>query len=71
MRSGREVLSFNNKEWLCVSVQSPLGAVTLARRLPPLGTPEAEKRHLAPRVTRQFDLSNHPGLTTRRVRSRR
>jgi hypothetical protein len=71
MRSRREAVSFDSKEWVWVSVQSPLGAVMLARRLPAVAHPNPAGRELVDGLSRRFDLSNHPDLATKRVRSRR
>ena len=72
MRNRHEGGSFGGKEWACVSAQSPLGPVTLARRLPAVP-------HRAPRasedvlnwVIRRFEPSSQPGLIMMRVRVRR
>jgi len=63
---------FNEQEWACVSVQAPLGAVILARKLP------AEPFHLARAsgaasnwISRRFALSNPRDSVMKRLRSRR
>ena len=68
MQSRNEVVPFDNHEWVCVSVQSPLGAVILARRLP-AATLEPEESSKA--VNRQFGPSNHRDSAAKRPRSRR
>lgn len=71
MRSRNES-PFDEREWACVSVQAPLGAVTLARKLP------VEPFHLARAsgtmsnwISRRFASSNPRDLAVKRPRSRR
>jgi hypothetical protein len=72
MQSRHERLSFDSKEWVCVSVLSPLGAVMIARRLPAIARRGARVANGASNgATRRFDLSNHQGSAMKRVRSRR
>ena len=72
MKNRHEAASFDPSQWVCVSVQSPLGAVTLARRMPLITRRSAAiKRELLDGVTRRFDLSTQPDPAARRARSRR
>ena len=71
MRSRNES-PFDEQEWACVSVQAPLGAVILARKLP------AGPFHLARAsgaasnwISRRFAPSNPRDLAMKRLRSRR
>ncbi len=72
MQSRHEALSFGNKDWVCVSVQSPLGAVMLARRIPLIPRRVVRVRSgVLNGASRQFGLSSQPGLAMKRARSRR
>jgi len=72
MRNRRESMSIGGKEWACLSAQSPLGPVMLARRLPavtrraPRASEDATKG-----VIRRFEPSSQPGSIMMRVRVRR
>ena len=72
MRPRHEALPLNERDWNCVSVQSPLGVVMLARRRPArLSWPARTGREFADWITRQFAPSNPPDSAGKRVRSRR
>ena len=68
MQSRNEVVSFDSKDWVCVNVQSPLGAVMLARRLPSLSD---RSNALARELSRQFEPNTQRDPATKRPRSRR
>ena len=70
MQNRHEPTSVDGKEWACVSVQSPLGAVRIARRLP-ASARRAGTRRADAGIIRQFAPSSPPGLTMRRLRLRR
>lgn len=61
--------------WMRVSVQSPLGTVRLARRLPALPRRENQDNRASGEVSnwiiRRFELSNQQGTAARRLRLRR
>ena len=60
-------------DWMCVSVQSPLGVVKLARKLPTLKARNQRRPGggVADGSIRQFEPSIRPVPATPRVRSRR
>lgn len=62
MRSRHES-PFNEQDWSFVNVQSPLGQVRLARKLPTLAPGRTAIRRSVP--------SNPPGSTTKPARYRR
>ncbi len=63
---------FNEREWACVSVQAPLGAVILARKLPTEPTHAARASGMmSDWIMRRFAPSNPRDLTTKRLRWRR
>jgi hypothetical protein len=71
MQSKREKISFNQRDWIFVTVQSPLGAVMLARKVPPAtsraartSAAEGLNRRSAPRI-----LSDPSGKKARSRRS--
>jgi hypothetical protein len=71
MRNRHEPLSFDLKEWACVSVQSPLGAIRIARRLPVAARRAAKRVRPDAGTIRRFAPSSPAGLIMRRVRLRR
>ena len=72
MQSRPEPLFLNEREWTWVSVQSPLGAVTLARKLPTVSSRAAQtRRALVISISRRFALSSRQDSATKRPRSRR
>jgi hypothetical protein len=66
MQSRHESSSFNERDWNYVSVQSPLGQVRLARRLPSAG-----QFRRSGKIIRRSVLSNLLDLAVKPVRSRR
>lgn len=71
MRSKNES-PFDAQEWACVSVQAPLGAVTLARKLPARPFhPARASGAVSNWISRRFAPSNPRDLTVKRLRSRR
>ena len=72
MQSRRERPAFNERNWNCVSVQSPLGAVLLARKLPSAAArPSRPSGTLSNWINRRFALSNQRDSATKRIRWRR
>lgn len=72
MRKRHEGLSFGGKEWACVSAQSPLGLVTMARRLPTAGRRAPTKsENVSDEIIRRFEPSSQPGSVVLRLRVRR
>lgn len=67
MRNRLEAVEFSAREWACARVQSPQGPVLLARKLP-TARPSMD---VTDWISRRFAPGNLPGLTIRRVRSRR
>jgi hypothetical protein len=70
MRTKHESSSLNAREWTLVTVQSPLGAVMLARRLPVISKRDTRANGEVP-INRRFASSNPLDPVTKRVRSRR
>ena len=68
-------MSEDGQGWMRVSVQSPLGTVRLARRLPALPRRENQDNRASGEVSnwiiRRFELSNQQGTAARRLRLRR
>ena len=62
-------------DWMCVKVQSPLGPVRLARKLPASKGRNQSRPRLGPAasdlIIRRFEPSNPPASATSRLRSRR
>lgn len=67
--------SQDGQGWMRVSVQSPLGPVRIARRLPELPRRENQDNRASGEVSnwiiRRFELSNQQGTAARRLRLRR
>ena len=65
----------DSQGWMRVNVQSPLGTVRIARRLPELPRRENQDNRASGEVSnwiiRRFELSNQPGTAARRLRLRR
>jgi hypothetical protein len=61
MRSRRDVVLFDSREWVCVNVQSPLGAVKLARRLPLTARRDPPAREQPVRLNRLPGWNSRPG----------
>ena len=70
MRSRRDRPGFNEPNWSCVSVQSPLGEVLLARKLPANGA-RTLRSGSTTTFSRRFVPSNQRDSATKRVRWRR
>lgn len=70
MRSRREAVVLDERNWTCVRVQSPLGVVTLARKLP-----ATVARPLRPGgttwISRRFVPNTQRSSATKRIRWRR
>ena len=68
-------MSEDGHGWMRVSVQSPLGTVRLARRLPALPRRENQDNRASGEISnwiiRRFELSNHQGTAARRLRLHR
>lgn len=62
---------FNEMEWVCVSLQAPLGTVILARKLPMVPPVTLPNSAVALSIIRRSGPSNQPNSATKRVRSRR
>ena len=75
MQSRHEAPSHDGKDWTRVSVQSPLGPVRLARRLPSVPPRENLDKRASGEVSnwiiRRFELSTPPAPAARRPRPRR
>ena len=75
MQKRFEALLHHGKDWMLVSVQSPLGPVKLSRKLPSLKARNQRRDRLdgtgADEIIRRSEPSNPPGPATRRVRLRR
>src|SRR5688572_27722734 len=70
MQNSHESLSFDRKHWACVTVQSPFGPVTIARRLP-TQTQQLARATADFSTIRRLDLSSPSNSAAKRVRSRR
>jgi hypothetical protein len=71
MRNRHEVSSFNEHDWTCVKLDSPLGAVMLARKVPVVWRSTRWIGVVSNSIIRRFASNSPPGLTTRRFRWRR
>lgn len=63
--------SFSERDWTCVNLQSPLGTVVFARKLPTTPRPARPSGAVSDWINRRFASSNPPESTTKRPRSRR
>ena len=72
MQSRPEPRLYNERDWSWVSVQSPLGAVTLARKLPTVPSRASQpRRTIVISISRRFALNSRPDSATKRLRVRR
>jgi hypothetical protein len=63
---------FNEREWACVRVQAPLGAIILARKLPTEPPYEARASGTVFNwISRRFALNNPRDSAAKRFRPRR